>query len=333
MSRIVVVGAAQVGAIPREESRESVVQRLCALTERAHRRGVDVLVFPELCLTPFFPRWYEEDVATVDAWYESTFPPKGLEPLFAMAREYRITLHLGYAERVEEVDDAGVLRTRRFNVAVIVSPDGELMLKYRKIHLPGHKEYIPERRLQHLEKRYFEVGNLGFPVVRAALNGVATNMGALICNDRRWPEAWRVLGLQEVELVMVGYNTPVDHLDQKFYQPHYLKVFHSDLSVQAGCYQNTCFAVAVAKTGSGEGQAMIAGSIIVNPSGEIIARASGDGDELIVAECDLDLCLVNRGTPDRPATFNFAHHRRPEAYGAIVSQVGSQPPPVWKPSR
>ena len=61
--------------------------------------------------------------------------------------------------------------------------------------------FDPKRRVQHLEKRYFEVGNLGFPVIRAPMGGIeGINMGMLICNDRRWPEAWRVLGLQSATL-------------------------------------------------------------------------------------------------------------------------------------
>ena len=50
-------------------------------------------------------------------------------------------------------------------------PSGEVVLKYRKVHLPGHAEYDPVRRVQHLEKRYFEPGDLGFPVIRAPVGG------------------------------------------------------------------------------------------------------------------------------------------------------------------
>ena len=90
-----------------------------------------------------------------------------------------------------------------------MGPGGDVLLKYRKVHLPGHAEYDPKRVVQHLEKRYFEVGNLGFPVIRAHVGGLdGINMGMMICNDRRWPEAWRLLGLQSVELVALGYNTP-----------------------------------------------------------------------------------------------------------------------------
>jgi N-carbamoyl-D-amino-acid hydrolase len=252
-------------------------------------------------------------------------PSNETAPLFEAARKYRIGFHLGYAERTTEPDASGAMRVRRFNTSVLVNPDGVVLLKYRKVHLPGHAEYDPVRKVQHLEKRYFEVGNLGFPVIRAPMGGVdGINMGMMICNDRRWPEAWRVLGLQSVELVMLGYNTPSLNAEARGFEAHHLRVFHSHLSVQAGAYQNACFAVATAKAGTEDGCELFGHSIIVNPQGEIMAQATSWDDELITADCDLDMCTLGRTT-----VFAFDKHRRPEAYGRIVSQVGAVEPQAW----
>jgi len=150
------------------------------------------------------------------------------------------------------------------------------------------------------------------------------NMGMLICNDRRWPEAWRVLGLQSVELVMLGYNTPSLNMEAGGFEAHHLRVFHSHLSIQAGCYQNACFAVATAKAGIEDGCELFGHSIIVNPQGEIIAMAASWDDELITADCNLDMCTLGRST-----IFAFDKHRRPEAYGRITDQVGAVEPEVW----
>ena len=180
---------------------------------------------------------------------------------------------------------------------------------------------------QHLEKRYFEVGNLGFPVVRAPMGGLdGLNMGMMICNDRRWPEAWRVLGLQSVELVMLGYNTPSLNQEAGEFEAHHLRVFHSHLTIQAGCYQNACFAVATAKAGVEDGCELFGHSIIVNPQGEIVAMATTWDDELITADLNLDQCALGRTT-----IFAFEKHRRPEAYQRITSQVGAIDPPIWQP--
>ena len=320
MSRRLVLAAAQLGPIQRAEGREVAVGRMVRLMETAHRRGAEVVVFPELALTTFFPRWYEEDLRHADHWYETAMPSPATAPLFEAARTYGIGFHLGYAELTPE--------GRRFNTAAYVHPSGEIVLKYRKVHLPGHRDHDPVRKVQHLEKRYFEPGDLGFPVVRAPvgrLDGV--NIGLMICNDRRWPESWRVLGLQQVELVMLGYNTPSLNMENRGFEAHHLRVFHSHLSVQAGCYQNSCFAAAVAKAGTEDGHELFGHSIIVNPQGEIMAQATSWEDELIVADCDLGMCELGRRT-----IFDFARHRRPEHYGRITAQTGSEPPPVWRPA-
>ncbi len=316
MARILTVAAAQLGPIQRSEGREIAVARMVALMERAHRRGAELVVFPELALTTFFPRHFVAD-AEAEQWFEAAMPSNATAPLFDAARRLNIGFHLGYAERTPE--------GRHFNTAILVSPAGDILLKYRKVHLPGHAEFDPKRAVQHLEKKYFEVGDLGFPVIRAPIGELdGVNMGMMICNDRRWPEAWRVLGLQRVELVMLGYNTPsLNQAAAGFEAPH-LRVFHSHLSIQAGAYQNATFAVGVAKAGVEDGCELFGHSIIVNPQGEILAQATSWGDEVIVADCDLDMCTLGRTT-----IFAFDKHRRPEAYGRITGQVGAADPPAW----
>ncbi|MFL5287620.1 MAG: N-carbamoyl-D-amino-acid hydrolase [Rhodopila sp.] len=326
MSRIITVAAAQLGPIQKAEPRAAAVGRMVRLMERAHKRGVELVVFPELALTTFFPRHYHDDISEADGWFETVMPSNETAPLFEAAARYGIGFHLGYAEIANEPDETGIVRKRRFNTSILVNPQGEILLKYRKVHLPGHADYDPRRKVQHLEKRYFEVGNLGFPVIRAPMGELpGINMGMMICNDRRWPEAWRVLGLQSVELVMLGYNTPSLNMEAGGFEAHHLRVFHSHLSIQAGCYQNACFAVATAKAGIEDGSELFGHSIIVNPQGEIIAMAATWDDELITADCNLDLCTLGRTT-----IFAFEKHRRPEAYTRITEQVGAVEPPTWK---
>jgi predicted amidohydrolase len=329
MSRRLTVAAAQLGPIQKADGRDISVGRMVRLMEQAHRRGVELVVFPELALTTFFPRWYHEDISQADHYYETSLPSNETAPLFEAARKYNIAFHLGFAEIAHEADETGVVRKRRFNTAAFVNPDGEIVFRYRKVHLPGHAEYDPIRTVQHLEKRYFEVGNLGFPVMRAPVGGAGpVNLGMMICNDRRWPEAWRVMGLQQVELVMLGYNTPSINQDNRGFEAHHLRVAHSHLSIQAGAYQNSTFAVAVAKAGIEDGNELFGHSIIVNPQGEIMAQATSWGDELITADINLDDCQLGRTT-----IFNFAAHRRIEAYGRITAQTGSEPPAEWVPTR
>lgn len=311
MSRVVTVGGAQMGPIARADSRAVVVGRMLALLDKAHARGCDLVVFPELALTTFFPRWWMESQNEIDSFFESEMPGPDTQPLFDRAKEYGIGFYLGYAEKTIENGE-----THRYNTSILVDRESNIVGRYRKVHLPGHSEYEPERPWQHLEKGYFEVGDLGFPVWRT-MGGV---MGMCLCNDRRWPETFRVMGMQGVEMVMLGYNTPAANAVGP--EPFHVRMMHNHITMQAGAYQNGTWVVGVAKAGPEEGCDLMGGSIIVAPSGEIVAQAHTLGDELIVAECDLDACNFNKTT-----IFNFEAHRRPEHYKIITDQVGATPPP------
>ena len=311
MTRIVTVGAAQLGPIARAETRPQVVKRLLELLRAARSHGCDLVVYPELALTTFFPRWHFERQEEIDAFFERAMPSAETQPLFDEAKRLGIGFCLGYAELC--ADDGG---TRHFNTAILVDQTGRIAGKYRKVHLPGHAEHEPWRRFQHLEKRYFETGNLGFPVFRA-FGGI---FGLCICNDRRWPETYRVMGLQGVEMVLLGYNTPVHNPPAPEHDN--LSNFHNALVMQSGAYQNGTWVVGVAKAGREEGVDQIGNSMIVAPSGEIVAACSTLGDELAVARCDLDLCNSYKST-----VFNFARHREPQHYGLIVERKGAVPPP------
>ena len=310
MSRIVHAAAAQMGPISKSETRTDTVRRLVAMMREAKGRGAELVVFAELGLTTFFPRWLIEDEAELDAWYETEMPGPETRALFEEAKKLGVGFYLGYAELVREGD-----RKRRFNTSILVDRSGEIVGKYRKIHLPGHYEPQPGRTHQHLEKRYFEPGDLGFGVWRA-FGGV---MGMCICNDRRWPETYRVMGLQGVEMVMLGYNTPYDHTGHADVDG--LTQFHNHLSMQAGAYQNSTWVIGTAKCGVEEGSSMCGQSAIIAPSGEIVARAVSLEDEVITARCDLDL-----GKRYRETIFNFAKHREPDAYRLIVERKGAIPP-------
>lgn len=310
MARILTVAAAQLGPIQRAHSRANVVERMLILLREAQRHGCDLIVFPELALTTFFPRWFMGDQAEIDSFFEREMPSNETAPLFTEAKRMNMAFALGYAELIEEGG-----RLRRFNTKILVDKTGAIVSKYRKIHLPGHAEHEPWRPFQHLEKRYFEVGNLSWPVKRA-LDG---NLGMMICNDRRWPESYRVMGLQDVEMILLGYNTPRHNPPAPDHDR--LSEFHNQLVMQAGAYQNATWVVGVAKCGVEEGCEMIGGSSIIAPTGEVVAQAITQDDELVIARCDL-----NVGKSYKASTFNFARHREPEQYRMIVERKGAKGP-------
>jgi len=146
-------------------------------------------------------------------------------------------------------------------------------------------------------------------------------LGMCICNDRRWPETYRVMGLQGVEMVMLGYNTPSLNSQKPSEGPEQ-RMFQHKLSLQSGAYQNSTFVVAAAKCGVEDDHPLFGGSMIVNPDGEVIAQAKTEDDELVVADCDLDATAFGKAT-----VFDFKRHRRIEHYGRITSQTGVILPP------
>jgi predicted amidohydrolase len=313
MPRTITIGAAQLGPIARSETRKQVVGRLLELMREAHSFRCDLIAYPELALTTFFPRWPIEDERELDSFYETEMPGPETRPLFEEAARRGIGFSLGFAELVIENG-----RKRRFNSSILVDKTGHIVGKYRKVHLPGHSD-VMDRPGQHLEKRFFEVGDLGFPVWRA-FGGI---LGMCICNDRRWPETYRVMGLQGVEMILLGYNSPIGLGDP--FELDALEPFHNHLVMQSGAYQNATWVVGVAKAGFEEGFNMIGQTCIIAPSGEIVAQCATMGDELVLRKCDLDM-----GAPYRADIFNFAYHRRPEHYKLITERTGAIPPPETK---
>ncbi|MEI8287652.1 MAG: N-carbamoyl-D-amino-acid hydrolase [Actinomycetes bacterium] len=303
MSRLITVGAAQLGPIQKHHTRAEVVERLIALLRQAHRAGCDVVVFPELALTTFFPRWFIDDITDADHWYETKMPSAETQPLFDEAKKLGVGFCLGYAELTAD--------GHRFNTQVLVEKDGTVVAKYRKVHIPGHEHNEPDRPFQHAERYYFEPSNEGFGV----WNAFDARVGMMICNDRRWPETYRVMGLQGVELILCGYNTPIHYVPDP--SQDILQGFHNALVMQSGAYQNGTWVVGVAKGGIEEGVDSLGQSMIVAPSGQIVAQALTTDDELIFATCDMDWCKRYTAT-----LFDFDRYRRPEVYGRITSQRG-----------
>jgi len=291
------------GPIQREHSRADAVKRLIALLEQGARHGCDLVVFPELALTTFFPRWFVDDISEADHWYEREMPSRETQPLFDAARKLGVGFSLGYAEYTKD--------GHRFNTQILVERDGSIVGHYHKVHIPGHEHHEPDRPFQHAERYYFEPGPEGFGVWKA----FGGRVGMMICNDRRWPESYRVMGLKGVELILCGYNTPIHYVPDP--SQDILQGFHNALVMQSGAYQNGTWVVGVAKGGVEEGVDSLGQSAIIAPSGQIVAQAFTSGDELLVARCDLDWCLKYKET-----LFDFERYRRPEVYGPITAQRG-----------
>lgn len=301
------LAVAQMGPMHLADDRASAVKRLVEMMREAHARGSRFVVFPELALTTFFPRYWLTEQEAQERFFERSMPNRETQPLFDEAHALGVGFYLGYAELTRE----GI----PYNTSIIVAPDGSIRGKYRKIHLPGHSEQMPNAPFQHLEKKFFNVGDLGFRVFET--QGV--RMGMCLCNDRRWPETYRVMALQSAEIVVLGYNTPSVNINWS--EPLHLRTTTHLISLQANAYQNGVWVAAAAKCGAEDGFHMIGSSVIVAPTGEIVARTLTEDDEVIAVQADLSL-----GEFFREHVFNFAKHRRPEHYRLIVERTGAGEP-------
>ena len=293
------IAAAQLGPIARTDTRAHVVPRLIALLEQAHAQAIAFVVFPEMALTTFFPRWLIEPGPELDSWFETSMPSAATQPLFDAARRLGIGFYLGYCEQTPE--------GARYNSSILVAPDGAIIGRYRKIHVPGTSEPIPGIPFQHLEKRYFRDGDLGFPVWDA----MGGRVGMAICNDRRWPETFRVMALRNADLVVLGYNSPAQLPDWPDQNEH--RAFHHLAPMQAAAYQNGLWIVAAAKAGREEGVDMLAHSCIVAPTGSIVAQSYTFGDELVSARIDLALAGYFK------SFHGLFTNRRPAHYAVIAA--------------
>jgi predicted amidohydrolase len=292
MPRVLNVAAAQMGPNNEGTSREEIVERMLALLEQAVAAGVELIAYPEMALTTYFPKRIRTDF---DQFFEAEVPPKALDPLLRRAAEARVAVHVGFCEKADG---------KYFNTALLTDRDGRLCGTFRKIHLPGTRAV--DGFAQVYEPYYFAHGDTGYRVFDAA----GARVGIAICQDRRYPESYRCLALQGAEVILIGYNTPISPLALDL----------NDLCMRSGAYANACFVVGVAKAGVEDGVELIGGSAIISPQGQVLARAATTGDELISARIDLDQMLPVR------KRWNFLGRRQPQHYGPLLQPVTEKEP-------
>lgn len=292
MPRTIKLAAAQMGPNNEGMPREAIVGRMIALLDRAISDGVELIAYPEMALTTYFPKKVRPDF---DQFFETEVPPKALEPLLRRAAAARVAVHVGFCEKADG---------RYFNTALLTDRDGRLCGTFRKIHLPGTK--APDGFAQVFEPYYFAHGDTGYRVFDCA----GARMGVAICQDRRYPESYRCLALQGAEIILIGYNTPASPLALDL----------NELCMRSGAYANLCFVVGVAKAGVEDGVELIGGSCIINPLGQVLAKAATTGDELVVARIDLDQMVPVR------KRWNFLGRRQPQHYGFVLQPVTEKEP-------
>jgi predicted amidohydrolase len=286
MTRQIRVAAAQLG--PAGTKQENV-ERMLALLEQAGARGVALIGFPELSLTPYFclenTRDYEHFFEPVDSPY--------VQQVLERGRELGIAVVFPFGER------DGI---HFYNSAVITDSHGCIAGHYRKVHIPGAFPLAGRGALVY-EKLYFTPGDLGYPVADLGF----AKVGVQICYDRNFPEGYRALALNGAEIIF----TPTALM-------RIADVWHSgtwELVLRARAYENGCFIVGVNKAGHEGGLDFVGDSLVAAPTdGSVIARTAAEEDDLLVVEIDLDDIQEAR------KRLPFMRDRRPLTYGALVGR-------------
>lgn len=266
---------------PCEEHRKAMLEAHLPYIEKAATQGVQILCFQEIFTGPYFcpsqdSKWYSLAEKIPDG------PTTRL--MMDIAKKHNMVIIVP----IYETEMTGVY----YNTAAVIDADGKYLGKYRKNHIPQVKGFW--------EKFFFKPGNLGYPIFKTAYGQI----GVYICYDRHFPEGARALGLNGAEIV---YNpsATVAGLSEYLWK----------LEQPAHAVANGYFIGAINRIGRedpwniGEfyGQ-----SYFANPRGEIVAKASRDKDDLVVADLNLDLIKEVRDL------WQFYRDRRPETYKALT---------------
>ena len=288
MSRIIKCGLIQAHNVaptdaPIPEIRQANLDHQMKMVDDAARQGVQMLCFQEIFTTPYFcaeqtTRWYEAVERIPDG--------PTVKLMQDVAKQHGMVLIVP----IYEEEQTGVY----YNSAAVIDADGKYLGKYRKTHIPHVNPGF-------WEKFYFRPGNLGYPCFDTAF----ARIGVYICYDRHFPEGARCLGLNGAEIVF-NPSATVAGLSEYLWK----------LEQPAHAVANGYFVGAINRVGTeapwniGEfyGQ-----SYFCDPRGQIIAEASRDNDELVVADLDMDKIREVRNT------WQFFRDRRPDAYGPIVA--------------
>ena len=266
-----------------EDIRNAMVEKHLPMIEEAGRKGVQILGLQEMFNGPYFcpsqdSKWC--DIA-------ETIPGPTIEQMSAYARKYEMVMVVPIYER----EMPGVY----YNTAAVIDADGTYLGKYRKNHIPQTSGFW--------EKFFFKPGNMGYPVFETRY----AKVGVYICYDRHFPEGARMLGLNGAEVVF-NPSATVAGLSQylwKLEQPAH--------AVANGYYMACSNRVGVeAPWNIGE---FYGTSYFVNPRGEILSEGSQNGDELVVADLDLDQL------EDVRRVWQFYRDRRPDSYDNMVQQL------------
>lgn len=251
--------------------------------------GADLVIFPELSFSPFYPRVprdeREEDVLDL----AEPVPGPATESVAEIAEEFGVVVIFNLLER--DGDET-------YNTSPVIDADGTLLGCTRMMHITEYQNFH--------EQGYYTPGDTGAPVYDTA----AGRVGVAICYDRHYPEYLRALALQDAEIVAVPQAGTAGEWPEGMYE--------SELRVAS--FQHGFFGAMANRVGQERSLLFEGSSLITDPSGRIVAQAPSNEAILLMASIDLDKC------EEAPARDLFLKHRRPDQYErGAVTLSGSVP--------
>jgi N-carbamoylputrescine amidase len=269
---------------------EENVARLCELVREAGAGGAKIVGLPELATTEYFCVGMHEEFFD----YAEPIPGPSFARVADAARQAGAYVLFPLYERVQD----GEL----YNSAVFIDPRGEIVGKYRKIHIPLVKaKDMHGQVVEGNEKFYFRPGNLGYPVWETDLG---VRVGTTICYDRHFPEGPRSLALNGADIILIPVATP---LGGEMWE----------IELRGHAIANLCWVGAANRVGRDRGGhfdlSFYGRSLWSAPDGELVAGAGTEGDEILYCEVDTSRSKALRDG------WGFFRDRRPEAYAAVAA--------------
>ena len=269
---------------------ENNLQKAIRLIEKASEQGANIILLQELFQTPYFCIQYDEEIFKLAQPFEKNAL---LIKMSKVAKKHKVVLPISFFEKDNNA---------YFNSIAIIDADGTILGKYRKSHIPDGAGY--------LEKYYFNPGDTGFQVWDTTYGKI----GVGICWDQWFPEVARIMALKGAEVLFyptaIGDEIMSDYDSSDAWQT----------VMQGHAAANIMPVVASNRIGSESVKDQVNGfygkSFICNRSGKIIAEASKDKEEIILAEIDTEENHLFR------RNWGLFRDRRPELYKEILSLSG-----------
>lgn len=277
------LGLLQLSHSPKPQ--ENLKRALEGLVKLA-KQGAQILCLSELFLSQYFCQANDSKFFNL----AQALPNEASDALAQLAKEKQVVIVASFFEKE-------VAQAKYFNTACVFDADGQLLGKYRKLHIPD------DLANYYSESFYFSPGDLGLPVFETAY----AKIGVQVCWDQWFPEGARALALKGAQIIFyptaigwpVGGNPAIGRMEKEAW-----------VTVQQGhAISNTVFVTAVNRVGVEDNLNFWGSSFVAGPFGKLLAQAPSDQEASLVVDCDLD--KINEVRKDWP----FLSCRREDAYG------------------